>query len=905
MSTIFVLQNQVAYAKFKTPMHKALWKFIDHQGTFTSDNADQLNTLYFPLVNHYPLLSSVTADLHGDIKTDYNSFLMPPVSRIDLSNSKVSRNFWVYLNPKKIWSATGVSKDTAQAPFDQFKLEAGLLWHKIIRQNKKIGLKAEIISFVPATDEPVEIMYVTLTNISKGPLKFTPTTSIPIYGRSANNLRDHRQVSSLLNRTELSKFGVVVKSTLLFDESGHKKNPHVYFVFGLDQNCHGPQYIYPTQEEFTGDNSDLEAPSAVLHNRPADKNFPSQGKEAVGALKFKACALKPRKSCSYIIVMGIAPNKKAILPLFNQFNCREKVEKSLEVTKNYWQAKSKQISLNSADTIFDNWFRWVTVQPRLRKIFGCSFLPDFDYGKGGRGWRDLWQDYLALLLNSAQQVKPLLINNFKGVRIDGSHATIIGQKPGEFLADRNLISRVWMDHGVWPWFTLLLYIHQTGDLKILFEETTYFKDHQLLRSQEIDKNWDASAGKELKTKSGKIYCGTILEHILVENLIPFFNVGPHNHIRLENADWNDGLDMATQYGESVAFSAMYAHNLRTIAETLEKINLKNISLLKELAILFSDINYADRQAKEKILNQYLTATKTGVSGKKILFTKEKLIRTLKEKAAWMGQHIQKDEWLKTGFFNGYYDNCKQRVEGRIGGRLRMTLTGQVFAVMSGIATQKQVKILFKNCQRYLKDKKLGGFRLNTDFGEEQLNLGRAFSFVYGDKENGAFFSHMAVMFAYALYKQGFIKEGYEVLDSLYRMSVDSAKSKIYPCLPEYFNAQGRGMYSYLTGSASWLVFAFLTQVLGIRGEYGDLVIEPKLKSQQFQNKKLISLVTYFADKKIEVEFIGLPKKQVIRKIILNGKTIPLEGNCKRFLLDRRKFLTLANKPTNTIEVVLG
>ena len=38
-----------------------------------------------------------------------------------------------------------------------------------------------------------------------------------------------------------------------------------------------------------------------------------------------------------------------------------------------------------------------------------------------------------------------------------------------------------------------------------------------------------------------------------------------------------------------------------------------------------------------------------------------------------------------------------------------------------------------------------------------------FGFAYGEKENGAVFSHMAVMYANALYKQGFIKEGYKVL----------------------------------------------------------------------------------------------------------------------------------------------
>ena len=32
-------------------MKKKLWKFVDNKGTFESDNASKVNTLYFPLAN--------------------------------------------------------------------------------------------------------------------------------------------------------------------------------------------------------------------------------------------------------------------------------------------------------------------------------------------------------------------------------------------------------------------------------------------------------------------------------------------------------------------------------------------------------------------------------------------------------------------------------------------------------------------------------------------------------------------------------------------------------------------------------------------------------------------------------------------------------------------------------------
>ena len=50
-------------------------------------------------------------------------------------------------------------------------------------------------------------------------------------------------------------------------------------------------------------------------------------------------------------------------------------------------------------------------------------------------------------------VRQMVVSNYGGVRIDGTNATIIGSGQGEFIADRNGISRVWMDHGVWPFLT--------------------------------------------------------------------------------------------------------------------------------------------------------------------------------------------------------------------------------------------------------------------------------------------------------------------------------------------------------------------------------------------------------------------------------------------------------------------
>ncbi|MCM8796717.1 MAG: cellobiose phosphorylase [Candidatus Omnitrophica bacterium] len=876
---------------------KRLWSFTGNNATFIYNSAAKIKSLYFPLCNER-IMSSVSPDLHGDIKTGNDAFLMAPVSRIDLVNLKSFRNFWIYINEKNIWSCCSEGS---------FQLEAGMLWHKVSRQNKKIGISADVLSFIPSSGEPVEIMRVTLKNISRMSLTFVPIVAIPMYCRGANNLRDHRHVTSLLQRITLDKYGVIAHPTLAFDEAGHNPNKYFYFVLGWSDKGNPPQHIYPTQDSFCGDSGDLEHPEAVFANKlPAGEQI--QGREPMAALRFARVNLKPQAIRTYTIIMGITENRKEISACLNKFKKKGAVRNSFLIMQDFWEKKANTFALNTQEKDFDNWFRWVSIQPILRRIFGCSFLPDFDYGKGGRGWRDLWQDALGLILQEPKAVRPLLLNNFSGVRIDGSNATIIGKKTGEFISDRNNIPRTWMDHGIWPLLTLDLYLNETGDYDILFEEAPYFRDHLLCRARQCDREWNPAYGYRLTTAAGNIYRGTILEHLLVQNLIQFFNVGRHNHIRLEGADWNDGLDMAKENGESVAFTSMYAQNLNNLAQLLGKLNQPQLTVFAEFLLLLRKIDYNSALQKQRLLEEYFRRTKFCLSGKKRYVKTQTLIRDLQGKASWIIQHIREKEWLREGFFNGYYDNKGRRVEGRQNGVMRICLASQVFPVMSGTATDAQVKRIIESVAKYLWDKNLKGYHLNSDFRQEQHNLGRAFSFVYGDKENGAFFNHMTVMFAYALYKRGFVKEAWQALSSIYNMAMAQDKSKIYPCIPEYFNAEGRGMYSYLTGSASWFVLTLLTQVFGVRGKDGALLIEPKLTREQFNYSRDIGITKIFCNRRIRINFsnphlLDYGKYKII-KATLDSEQLTV-NNPSFILISRRLIQRFPPAKEILLDVVLG
>ena len=614
--------------------------------------------------------------------------------------------------------------------------------------------------------------------------------------------------------------------------------------------------FFPTVESFLGRGS-YRNPEAVVLGQPGlPAGSSCEGEEAMGGLRFAETSLQPGQRASYTILIGATEDETEIPALIHRFGSRFAVYTEARLLENAWH-KKVNIAIHTGDRDWDNNMRWICLQPFLRRIYGCSFLPHHDYGRGGRGWRDLWQDCLALLIMDPTEVRQMITDSFGGVRMDGTNATIIGSKPGEFLADRNGIPRVWMDHGMWPFLTTQLYIEQTGDTGILDQEVGYFKDHLVARGRKQDASWSVEQGYHQKTKDGEAYQGSILEHLLLQQLGAFADLGEHGMMLLRGADWNDAIDMASHRGESVAFTAAYVGTLRDLADLLlyrrDTENLQTVSILQELAEYLAS---GDWEGYESLVRETVSGRKTEVEVTALAYY-------LKKKAGDMMVRIQGQEWVEDeqghGWFNSYYDDQGRQVEGSKDGQVRMMLTGQVFTIMSGVAERDRVKAITEAADTYLYEASCGGYRLNTNFREEKYDMGRMFGFAYGEKENGAVFSHMTVMYANALYQRGYAREGYKALSTLTDACLNTEVSRIYPGIPEYFNAKGKGMYHYLTGAASWYALTMVTLVFGVRGAKGRLCISPMLVREQFDEEGCAEIACIFRGRALRVRYEN-PKK---------------------------------------------
>lgn len=798
---------------------------------------------YFPLFNLKGLRSSITPYLGGDLKLDHHHYLLEPTTEVDLYQNMTSRNIIVYVDDKPYF----LNGQTAHQQEDEITTEVGLLYQKVTR--KSDAMTFVVTSYVAQHDH-VELHEVILTNPLDHPVVLSVTTAIPIYGRSADNLRDHRHVTSLLSRIQTSSFGIFNQPTLSFDERGHKINHHIYSIQAASDQLTIKGFI-PVLDDFVAGGS-LHHPRGLHNLKPA--GYQTEGYEAMGAIQFEPITLNPHQSVSIYVGLGIHEKKSVAKSMMKYLNTQA-FHEELSRVQRFFNDYVSGLSFHIANQAISNNLSWVVLQPMLRRYFGNSYLPHHDYGRGGKGWRDLWQDLLALIMMNDDSVKDLLLNNFLGIRIDGSNATIIGDRPGEFKADRNMITRVWSDHGAWPLLTVKMYIDETGDRDFLMKKQGYFQD----QFTHYTKKTRPYTSSRLLNRDQTPYQGTILEHLLLQNLVGHHNIGAHGFVKLEDADWNDGLDMAHDLGETVAFTHMYANNLLELADMIDHLAEPTVTVFKEMRLLLED--HAD-------LHHYFD-TVLSFSGETMVLPKRELISTLRKLATSRIDHLRQSGYMNDRFIS-YFNNDGVNADTE----KTMNLTGQAMALLSHTPTDEQAKHVAITTKSMLFDRRRGGYALNTNYKKILTNMGRAYGFAYGHKENGAVFSHMVMMYAYGLYRYHLSHEGREAWFTLLNRAMDQ-RAHLLVGIPEYFTDRGIGMYPYLTGSASWLLKLLRTEVFGVHMRYGKLYLEPQLIKDDFIRHKA-SITTYLFGTLTTITYHRLSSGNgpyVVDRIMMNGKEV--------------------------------
>ncbi|MDR3112466.1 MAG: hypothetical protein LBU55_04820 [Elusimicrobiota bacterium] len=801
-----------------------------------------------------------------------------------------ARFLWIRTKGEKPWLANNY--DLTDKTSSDVSFEMGLGYVRFNASSKKHKISISATVFVP-NDEMAEVITVEIKNNSDKDVELDFIPVIPIFGGNRAYVEYHRDVVRLYNKSKITDH-IEILPGLEWIEGSTGSSNICYFMGAQTESGKKGDRFYSDRETFLGANNMWLKPQSILKDEAPKAQC--YGKEAVGAIEFKNIKISAGQSEKFVIVSGISFEKNGADEIFAKYNYCEAL-KAFEELNNFWKERTSRITINTGNNDFNNlWNNWWCYQLSMRYWFGNTGHPQTDYGSDFSGWRDFWQDMMAATVIDPKGLQERTLKTLEGIRIDGTNATRFFARTKEFGSDK--INGLWCDHPYWTFQTVQILINFLGDYDFLFRDgIAYFRDAYRDRGETQDLNWTTGTIGNQKNQNDEIYKGTVIEHLLVQILTMFYDVGNNGLLKQKRADWNDAVDQVK--GENVTFTFGLALNCKEMADLLEKVCAKKdiceIEVFEELnELLNSDDNNDDFKVRQDILKNYLDKINDKISGKKIKINISDILKNLRKKSELAIENANKKAW-NGYYYSGYiFDDGKSvdtifnqgsfSKENPTSDDFEMFLMPQTWSLVSGGADKENFSnTVIKSVLKYLFDKGVGALKLNyPPYLSFDKKIGRITGFAAGTKENNAIFCHANLFFVWALLKREQADEAYKIFSGVNPLSHEQEIFRAGPWIPEYYvssdnpNIAGRGEYPILTGSAAWTRYLLQNFFFGVRGELDGLRIDPKLPAHK--DFKETSLHIAFRNALYRIKFFNfnLVKNSKITKIIVDGSEI--EGN---------------------------
>ena len=361
------------------------------------------------------------------------------------------------------------------------------------------------------------------------------------------------------------------------------------------------------------------------------------------------------------------------------------------------------------------------------------------------------------------------------------------------------------DDLLWLPFVTLNYIRETGDYSVLADDVPF-----LIEPKKYTK----------ESYSIEEHCRRAIDSF-------WTRLSPRGVPRMGAGDWNDGLSAIGAKGKSE--SVWLAHFL--------------------IGILDGWCEMEARRAKpdQALIKRYTTAAAK----------MRKAVNT----------HFWDGEWYQRATKDsGEVIGSRKNVDGRI------YLNAQTWAILHDVAPKARVPKLLKSLKKHLY-KPYGPLLLAPAYRTVDETIGYLTRYSPGSRENGGLYTHAGVWAIQAECKLGREAQAWELYKSfcpVYRgQDPDFYVAEPYvtpgnvdgPDSP--FN--GRGGWTWYTGSASWLFRISTEWILGVRPTFDGLLIQPCLPPhwKGFTMKRVFRGATY----QITV------KRGGTRGVVVDGKAI--------------------------------
>jgi cyclic beta-1,2-glucan synthetase len=787
-------QDAVSYADptsitFKpAPMNKlSSLEFFNGIGGFAKDgreyviNLNENKTTPAPWVNviSNPQLGFVTSEAGGGYTWAGNSRenkLTPWCN--DPVMDKPGEIF--YIKDEKsgaIWSPT---VNPIRVKDSTYRIHHGHGYSKF--ENNANGIKTELLQMATAND-PVKLTSIKLENHSPEPRNLSMTNYIEwVLG---------------VNRQDTAKNLVIEKDPetgalfVLNPLSNHFGNKVAFLDFG-DASGNRDSFT-GDRNEFLGSNGTLDQPAALTGAKPLQQKT-GAGFDTCTAMKTDI-PLKPGETSELRAIMGQAESREEARELIKKYRNANITQELNAVTDN-WDKVLDKVKVKTPDKSMNYILnRWLLYQNLSCRVMGRSAF----YQSGGAfGYRDQLQDIMAFCVNKPEMAKKQILraaaHQFKEGDVlhwwheypkkdtTGSPQTQSNTALPELENIKSIGIRTdFKDDRVWLPYVTAFYIAATGDKDILNEKVPFVEGPQLGPDKE-DVYTEVTRSKDTAT--------------LYEHCKRALNIskesGPHGLPTMGAGDWNDGMNRVGHKGtgESVWLGWFLAKTMKDFIQIAEQ-------------------RGETKDAKD--WQEHLNKLKVALDN------------------TWDG------EWYKRAYYDdGTPLGSKQSDECKI------DVLPQSWSVISGLADPKKSQQAMEAVKKHLVDEENNMVKLFTPpFDKTKHDPGYIKGYLPGIRENGGQYTHGTIWSIDAFSKLGDGKMAGKIFNMLNPINhgrnakeLDTYKVEPYVVAADVYGApplEGRGGWTWYTGSAGWLYRVGLESILGINVQNGnEICVNPTI-----------------------------------------------------------------------------
>ncbi|MGQ9454205.1 MAG: GH36-type glycosyl hydrolase domain-containing protein [Armatimonadota bacterium] len=395
------------------------------------------------------------------------------------------------------------------------------------------GIHSSITYYVPPRDD-VEVWMVRLKNVSGRPRHIQAFPFIKWdLGNYAYNATES-SFSALFNETAFEE-GIIFATIRFWNIAvGFVGNPNVRWDKWAFMTSSAPIQAFDTlDEEFIGVYRDFSNPRALCEGKLT--NSQGCGRDILAVFEHEFF-LEPDEEIKFVVLVGVVCRREDAVNIKRRYDTWEEAERGLAEVHSYWDGYLDRTVCETPDRDFDIAFNvWNKYQAWITSRW--SRMDSYYIGGGSIiGFRDSWQDVLAILPNDSDWAKQRMIYLLEHQFSDGSvlhnwdPLTNIGVKTGH------------SDDPLWLVLGVVEYIKETGDLVFLDEAFRYY-----------------DSGSE-----------TVRQHVLRAIDYTLAHLSERGIPLIMTADWNDGLDYVGRQGrgESSMVAAHLAWMLREVASLM-------------------------------------------------------------------------------------------------------------------------------------------------------------------------------------------------------------------------------------------------------------------------------------------------------------------------------------------------